>query len=408
VKTIKNAIVIVIFLSVGYGAHVVLNKPVAEDSYDYADQGPFAAPLVDVGNAEPQRPAISIGGQYAGSSPQGRDESLPLGGNPSQAQIASQPVPQEEQRPAQPIMASESSANARNVAQVSATSDPVPDPTATVTEAVPGHTPSNAEEYGAATESGPSTADDHVGRPSTAGDFENDWHAAQMKLEQGQLADALFTLSLWCGDHNVSDYRAAELTPLLDQLAGTVIYSGEHHLEQPYVVPANTTLEQVGQEYQVPTMFLARINGLVPPFRLTPGQQLKVVRGPFRAEISRARHELTLFLGSYYGGRFVVNVGAAARVPQDTLEVAEKLAGRLYLDPNTKDEIPAGHPNNPYGRHWIGLRQLTGSAQADLGIHGTGEACGTQDLRACVGLSPIDVEDLYAILSVGSKVTVTD
>ena len=59
-------------------------------------------------------------------------------------------------------------------------------------------------------------------------------------------------------------------------------------------------------------------------------------------------------------------------------------------------------PSNPYGHRWIGLRGDQITAAHDVGIHvdtGTPEA-------GCIAVSPVDADDLTAILSVGSRVTI--
>ena len=72
------------------------------------------------------------------------------------------------------------------------------------------------------------------GVPTTAGvnpSFEATRHAAQRALDQGQLAEALALLSPWHGDRSLSEPDRRELTGLLGQLAGTVIYSTGHYTE---------------------------------------------------------------------------------------------------------------------------------------------------------------------------------
>jgi lipoprotein-anchoring transpeptidase ErfK/SrfK len=70
------------------------------------------------------------------------------------------------------------------------------------------------------------------------------------------------------------------------------------------------------------------------------------------------------------------------------------MVDRTWYDRNGR-EVPPGHPENPYGPFWIGL----GSDQC---IHGL--ASGMP--RGCIGLTPRDAQDLYAILSVGSEVKI--
>ena len=63
--------------------------------------------------------------------------------------------------------------------------------------------------------------------------------------------------------------------------------------------------------------------------------------------------------------------------------------------------IGADDPEQSLGERWIGLG-------SDMGIHGTNrpENIGRTDLPGSISLSPRDVEDVFDILSVGSKVTI--
>ena len=179
---------------------------------------------------------------------------------------------------------------------------------------------------------------------------------------------------------------------VLDQLAGTVIYSPEHLLEQPYRVRANETLQQVAQQYNVPVGFLAKINGIDPKAPLRPGQELKVVRGPFDAAVDLNRRELTLMLaGQRYAGRFPIAVGPQLGQNEGTFMVTDKTDISAF---------PADQ-NRSLGTRWIGLGK-------NLGIHGAGApATAGQDVnQGWISLGQRDVEDLYDILSIGSKVVI--
>ena len=89
-------------------------------------------------------------------------------------------------------------------------------------------------------------------------------------------------------------------------MAAKVIYSREHLLESPYLVQAGDTLDTISDRYQVPALLLARINGIRNPQNLPPGKELKVLKGPFSAQISTDRSEMTLMLADRYAGRFSV------------------------------------------------------------------------------------------------------
>ena len=234
--------------------------------------------------------------------------------------------------------------------------------------------------------------------------FEMGWNETQKLLRDGQLADALQALSAWYGDLSLTSEQAERCSALLDQLAGTVIYSQDSYLEPAYVVRSGDTLESIAAEHGLSKEFLARINGLTEPYQLASGESLKVLRGPFRAEVSRAKSTLTLFLGNHYAGRFQVRVGSDLPAAKATYDVAMIEPGREFFDRRSGVRMAIDDPKNPYGNRWIGLRGDQVTTAHNVGIHadqGTGS-------EGCLAVSAADAEDLAMILSLGAQVTIKD
>lgn len=230
--------------------------------------------------------------------------------------------------------------------------------------------------------------------------FSTTMEAVRRELEAGQLASALRQLSNWYEDPQLSLPERQQLNQLLDQVAGTVIYSTQHLLESPYEVQQGERLEDIAQRYNIPWQLLAKINGIDDPQSLRPGERLKVMRGPFSAVLSLEKRQLTLLLGDgSYAGRFTVGIGREHPPQEGVYAVSDKVVNPVYR--GREQTIGAGDANNPLGARWIGL----GSS---LGIHGTNrpDTIGRTDLPGSISLNPRDAEDVYDILSVGSKVTV--
>ena len=239
--------------------------------------------------------------------------------------------------------------------------------------------------------------------PAVTGDphaeFEAGFKAAQGMLEQGKMDDALRALSAWYDDGRLSPAEQESLLEMLNQLAGTVIYSKEHLLEPAYEVQPGDTLDRIGEKYKVPYQLLAKINAVEDPYRLRAGDKLKVVQGPFDAVVDLKSKQLTLVLDGRYAGRFPVGVGADQSTPEGDLTVQNKIPNPTYYGPERM--IDADDPANPLGERWLDLGNR-------LGIHGTNDAAsiGAAESRGCIRLSAKDVEDVYDILTVGSRVIV--
>jgi hypothetical protein len=134
------------------------------------------------------------------------------------------------------------------------------------------------------------------------------WTDAHNKLEAGRYAEALAVLSVWYDDSSLSVEENHQLERLLGQLAGTVIYSTQDMLLPPHTVAAGETLKTIAKTLNIPWEILSKINGLESD-KLTTGQRIKVLRGPFDAVVSVSRRRLSLQVGGRYAGTFPAAIG---------------------------------------------------------------------------------------------------
>lgn len=216
-------------------------------------------------------------------------------------------------------------------------------------------------------------------------------------ITEQRYREALLVCSVAFETPGLSGEDRVEFLELLDPLAAKVIYSNEHLLEPGYSVRRGDALATLAQRYNVPEQLLHFVNGIPIGELPTPGSTLKVVRGPFSATVNLAAGEITLYLQRYYAGRFPVSFGHDPGPITGEFEVRGKETEHPYYMQGG-NVIAAGDPTNPYGRCWIDLGR-------DVVIHGSSLTDDNSHL-GCISLSPKDAEDVYAILSVGSKVTI--
>lgn len=192
------------------------------------------------------------------------------------------------------------------------------------------------------------------GRPSPAQSsqlaaFTADWDEAHDQLAAGRYAEALSLLSAWYNDADLAAEEHQRLEDLLGQLAGTVIYSQKDLLMPPHIVGAGETLPAVAAPLGVNWQLLAKINGIPLSDELIAGESLKVLRGPFDADVSLSRRRLTLRLTGNYAGSFPMAVGeAAAARSGESLAVVAIQRGQPTAPPSVQQasfEIP--HPPQP-------------------------------------------------------------
>ena len=358
-NTFKTALVVIVLLAVGYGVYVMLNKPPGATPPPGVEPGLLVPPGIELGTEPPVQPA------------------------PWPAPVTpSPPAPGDPSNPAQPFP-SPTPPPVRDAGPV-----PSGDPNAVAPPLIP---------PGPNRPPGPENPYRHP--PGNTGSFTAAWRSAKSQLEDGRLRDALFTLSILYGSPDITTDEHQRLVKLLDELAGTVIYSAPYALEPHHTVSGPETLEQIAQQYSVPWQFLAKVNGIHDPRALVPGQQLKVVRGPFGAEVNLQTHELTMFLGRYYAGRFPISVGNDPAPHPGAFDVLQKKEGSQDYFFSNGHVIAASDPANPYGTHWFGLSR-------GLAIHGSPTESRAPNHLGCISLSPGDAKDLFALLSTGSRVVI--
>lgn len=222
---------------------------------------------------------------------------------------------------------------------------------------------------------------------------------AQTLLLQNQLVAALEVLSASFDSPALSAEDDRRVMELLDQLAGSVIYSRENLLLPAHTVRPGERLDQIAAQYKTSWELLAKINGLTDPWNLPPGTQLKVLPGPFDALVDKSRRRLTLFLDGMYAGSFPIGFGRDRPPVDGQYVVGAKTANPAYIGPDL--QLAADDPNNPLGERVLDL----GNGQA---IHGTSEPANlaSDDARGCIRLSAREIEDVYDILTPGSQVII--
>jgi LysM repeat protein len=235
--------------------------------------------------------------------------------------------------------------------------------------------------------------------------FASSWPEIQSKLQRGELAGAHQLLSKWYEESSLTPPQAEMVETLLGQLAGTVVYSTEHQLKPAHVVKPGETLETIAKEHNVPWQLLAKINGIAAADQLQPGQELKVVPGPFSAVVDLRRNQLTLMVDGRYAGKFPVTVPTGAAVTEGEWLVDQKLAApSSSVAPTSFTAAPAAAERTIVLRGDPGIGQPSNGPTLTI-ASGT-SSNGASAASPAIQVSPADAEDLSDILSIGSRVVI--
>ena len=418
-NSLKTMLMIGILVVVAYGMYVSINSGPVQAPPEVTDDWAAGPPDISLPGADSQAPPFAMEGPGALPAPgmpsiEPRSDSL----SPARPFSERAPAPPFDMAPMPPEIASKVQAPMSGAASDAppypssyaqsappigtnanvpngSTQPPLPDINTGVAPPNSPPTPSNTL-AGIEQLADPATPDPNQIRPA----FAQFLAESRGSLEQGRFRETLAMLSSRYGEPDQTQAEATALTNLLDQLAGTVIYSTEHHLEPAHVVQAGETLPQIAEKYAVPTELLAKINSIQNPMQLQPGQKLKVVRGPFRAVVHLDTHEMVMWLQDLYAGRFPIGVGSDKPDLTGNFEVLEKNREPTYYSPSNRAFDP-GDPLNPLGKRSIGLGN-------SVAIHGTNDesSIGQTGGPGAVRLGERDADDVFDILSLGSRVVI--
>lgn len=215
------------------------------------------------------------------------------------------------------------------------------------------------------------------------------------------------------------DLARDQLTSIAQLLTFSPTVMEDDPLVMRYTVRSGDSLSKIAAQNDLQTdwRFIARVNKINDPRRIRVGQTLKLVKGPFHAEISKSNYRLDLWAelptdaggGRVFIASFPVGLGEFNSTPNGTWKVRSnsRLINPPWTNPRTGEYFSADNPENPIGERWIGLQgtDQNTSVISGIGIHGTiaPSSIGTQSSMGCIRMHDQDVRVLYELLAESSS-----
>lgn len=219
---------------------------------------------------------------------------------------------------------------------------------------------------------------------------------------RGQYLEASQKYALILDEIQLSTKDRKKITHDFEKLNTQLLFS---RTETPgttlHTVVEGESLYTIAKKYGTTSALIRRMNSLSKDV-IYPGMKLKAVTGNFYVRVDKSKNTLRLFLEDTPIKTYSVATGKANSTPTGEFIIKDKLVDPTWYKSGAV--IEPGNSANHLGTRWLGF-DMPG-----YGIHGTTEPhlIGKQVSHGCVRMRNEDVEELYDILPMGTKVAITD
>lgn len=168
-----------------------------------------------------------------------------------------------------------------------------------------------------------------------------------------------------------------------------------------YVVRPGDTLGRIASAHQTTVELLKKANGLSGDL-IRPGQQLKLPKVRFSIVVDKSQRQLLLTQDNQFVKSYPIATGRDNSTPEGTFKILNRVPNPVWYKENVV--VPADSPENILGTRWMGFDK------PGYGIHGSVDTkpITQQDTAGCIRLTNQDVEELFAIVPIGTEVTVVN
>ena len=168
-----------------------------------------------------------------------------------------------------------------------------------------------------------------------------------------------------------------------------------------YQIVPGDSLGKLAKKYATTAQLIKRANGLKSDVIRT-GETLRLWTAPFNILINKSQNVLFLKTGEEVLKVYHVSTGKDNITPVGTFKIASKIEHPVWFR-NGGPPIPSESPENELGSRWMGF-----DTDPHYGIHGTihPESIGQQLTAGCVRLLNKDVEELFDIVPISTKVVI--
>jgi len=204
----------------------------------------------------------------------------------------------------------------------------------------------------------------------------------------------------------IHDFAASKTAGLAQERLGKVNVA---ILFSPLMTPTDKKIEvqpgdslaKIAKAHETTVDLLMKANQLQNSL-IRPGMKLKVPGVHFSIIVDKSQNTLTLKAGEEIFKVYTVATGENNSTPVGTFKITDKLVNPVWYTLGAV--VPPESPENVLGSRWLGINEK------GYGIHGTRDlsSMGKQITKGCVRMRNEEVEELYAVVPIGTEVTIID
>lgn len=199
---------------------------------------------------------------------------------------------------------------------------------------------------------------------------------------------------------------------LISKINTTLLFSDAPCPEKiAYAVASGDNLIKIANRFNTTVSLIQRSNGLdeTNPM-IYPKQTFRIYQAQWNIRVSKSRFALLLKDGDRLVKMYKVGIGRQDRTPAGAFVVDLKDFEPDWWRPG--EVIKYGDPRNVLGSRWLGLSPIDGTDPSlrGYGIHGTTEpeSIGTAASQGCVRMVNEQVDELFDIVPVGTRVVIEE
>ncbi len=169
-----------------------------------------------------------------------------------------------------------------------------------------------------------------------------------------------------------------------------------------YEVEPGDTLSKIAKKFGT-TIELIKTSNSLKSDTILAHSKLKVSKNRYKILIDKSQNLLTILSDdNALVKAYRVSTGENNSTPAGVFKIVNRIKDPVWYTEGAI--VPAESPDNILGSRWLGF------SEPGYGIHGTidPDSVGRQATKGCIRMLNADVEELFAIVPVGTEVTIAD